>query len=125
MLLSLSLLIVCQLANHAEQHLVETLHLSLALSVVGCGSALLDAEGITKFLHQGGCEVCTPIAQQLHRHPKNCYEALVKHLHDSPGSLVLRHHHEGIPHEMVRHHEDVLHHRGLVQLHRRLYAGVV
>ena len=58
-----TLLILHQLANHAEQHLVKTFHLSIALSMVGCGSALLDAEGSTKFLHQGGCEVCTPITQ--------------------------------------------------------------
>ena len=38
----MSLLIACQLANHAEQHLVEMFHLSITLSVVGCGSALLD-----------------------------------------------------------------------------------
>ena len=30
---------------------------------VGCGPALLDAEGSTKFLHQGRCEVHTPITQ--------------------------------------------------------------
>ena len=58
-----SLLIVRQLANHAEQHLVEAFHLSIALSGAGCGSALLDAEGSTKFLHQGRCEVRTPITQ--------------------------------------------------------------
>ena len=66
----------------------------------------------TQFLHQGGCEVCNPIAQQLHGNPKNCYEALIEHLHDSLGSLVLHHYHEGVPHEMVHHHEDVLHHGG-------------
>ena len=83
MLLPLCLLIACQLANHAEQCLVEVFHLSIALSMVGCGSAVLDAEGSTKFLHKGGCEVCPPIAQQIRGHSKNCYEALVKHLHKS------------------------------------------
>ena len=101
-----------QLANHAEQHLVEMLHLSVTLSVVGCGSVLLDAKGGTKFLHQGGCEVHTPIAQQLHRHPKNGYVALIEHLCNSLGSLVLCHYHEGVPHEMVHHHKDILHHGG-------------
>ena len=100
-------------------------HLSVTLSVVGCGSALLDTAGGTQLLHQGGCEVRTPIAQQLCGHPKNCYEVLIEHFHDSFGSLILRHHSEGIPREMVCHHEDVLHHGGLVQLHCGLYTGVV
>ena len=36
------------------------------------GSALLDTEDGTQLLHQGGCEVHTPIAQKLRRHPKKC-----------------------------------------------------
>ena len=62
-LLPLSLLIACQLANHVEQCLVKAFHLPIALSVVGCGLALLDAEGSTKFLHQCRCEVHTPVTQ--------------------------------------------------------------
>ena len=41
----------------------ESIPLSIALSMVGCGSALLDAKSSTKFLHQGGCKVHTPITQ--------------------------------------------------------------
>ena len=91
---------------------METFHLSITLSVVGCGSALLGTEGGTQLLHQGGCEVHTPITQQLCGCPKNCYEALIEHFRDSLGSLILHHHHQGIPHEMVHHHEDILHHGG-------------
>ena len=40
-----------------------SVHLSIALSMVGCASALLDAKGGTKFLHQGRCKVHTPITQ--------------------------------------------------------------
>ena len=47
--------------------------LPITLSVVvGCGSALLDTEDGTQLLHQGGCEVHTPIAQKLRGHPKKC-----------------------------------------------------
>ena len=62
-LLPLSLLIMHQLANHAQQCLMKVFHLPIALSMVGCGPALLDAKGSTKFLHQGRCEVHTPISQ--------------------------------------------------------------
>ena len=93
-----------------------------------CGmlwSCIPGYQGSTQLFHQGGCEVCTPITQQLGGCPKNCYEVLIEHLCDSLGSLVLCHHHEGIPREMIRHHKDVLHHWGLVQLHPGLYTGVV
>ena len=80
--------------------------------MVSCGPAPLDTEGSAQLLHQGGCEVHPPITQQLGGCPKNCYEALIEHLHDSLGSLVLCHHLKGIPREMIRHHEDIFHHGG-------------
>ena len=96
-------------------------HLSITLSIVGCGSALLDTKGGTQLPHQGRCEIHTPITQQLRGHPKNCYEALIEHFCDSFGSLFLCHHHKGIPHEMVCHHED----GWLVQFNHGLYTAVI
>ena len=55
----------------------------------------------------------------------DCYEALIEHLRNHLGHLVLRHHCKGIPCEMVGHHKDIFHHRGLIQLHHGLYAGVI
>ena len=87
-----------QLANHVEQHLVKAFHLPIALGMISSGTALLDAEGSTKFFYQGGCKV---------------------------DGLVFCHYHQGIPREMVCNHEDVSHYWGIIQLHCGLYAGVV
>ena len=67
----------------------------------------------------------TPVTQQLSRRSEDHYEALIEHLCNCLGHLVFCHHSKGIPHEMVGHHKDIFHHRGLVQLHRGLDAGVV
>ena len=66
-----------------------------------------------------------PITQQLGRHSEDCYKALVEHLRNRLGHLVLHHYCKGIPHEMVGHHKDIFHHRGLIQLHCGLNAGVI
>ena len=58
-------------------------------------------------------------------HSEDCYEALIEHLRNCLGRLVFCHHSQGVPREMVCHHKDVFHHRGLIQLHRGLNAGVV
>ena len=49
--------------QYAEQHLVKVFHLSIALSMVSGGSALLYAKSGTKFLHQGRRKVGTLITQ--------------------------------------------------------------
>ena len=100
-------------------------HLSVALCVVSHGPALLDTKGRAQLFYQGGREVHPLITQQLSRCSEDCYEALVEHLRNRLSHLVLCHHHKGIPHEMVGHHKDIFHHRGLIQLHRGLYAGVI
>ena len=104
---------------------METLHLPVALCVVSCGPALVDTKGRSQLLYKGGHEVRAPVAQQLSGHSENRYEALIEHLHNCLGCLVFCHHSQGIPCEMVGHHKDVLHHGGLIQLHRGLDAGVV
>ena len=101
------------------------LHLPIALCVVSRGLALLDTKGRAQLFDQGGREVCPPVTQQLSRHSKHCYEALIEYLRNCLGHLVFYHHSKGIPCEMVSHHKDIFHHRGLVQLHRGLDAGVV
>ena len=55
----------------------------------------------------------------------DCYKALIEHLCNHLSHLVLCHHCKGIPCEMVGHYKDIFHHRGLIQLHRGLYAGVI
>ena len=104
---------------------METLYLPVALCMVSHGPALLDTKGRAQLLYKGRHEVCPPVAQQLSGHSENRYEALVEHLCNCLGHLVFCHHCQGIPREMVSHHKDVLHHRGLIQLHRGLDAGVV
>ena len=91
MLFPLGLLITHQFANHVEQCLVKAFHLPIALGIVSSGTAILDAEGGTKFLHQSRCKVGTPVTQQFCRHPKNCYEALIEYLCDSLGGLIFCH----------------------------------
>ena len=63
MLFPLGLLIAHQLANHVEQCLVKVFHMPIALGMLSGGTALLDAKGGTKFLHQGGHKVGTPGTQ--------------------------------------------------------------
>ena len=104
---------------------METLHLPVALCVVSRGPALLDTKGRAQLLYKGRHEVCPPITQQLSGRSEDCYEALVEHLRNHLGHLVLCHHGKGIPREMVSHHKDILHHGGLIQLHRGLDAGVI
>ena len=101
------------------------LHLPVALGVVSHGPALLDTKSGAQPFYQGRCKVCPPVTQQLSGHSEDCYEALVEHLHNHLGHLVLRHHCKGIPHEMVGHHKDIFHHGGLIQLHPGLYAAVI
>ena len=101
------------------------LHLPIALCVVSRGPALLDTKGRAQFLYQGGREVCPPITQQLSGCSEDCYEALIEHLCHHLGHLVLCYHSKGIPREMVSHHKDIFHHRGLIQLHHGLDAGVI
>ena len=101
------------------------LHLPIALCMVSCGLALLDTKGRAQLFDQGGCEVCPPVSQQLSGCSKDRYKALVEHLRNHLGHLVLCHHSKGIPHEMVSHHKDTFHHGGLVQLHCGLDTGVV
>ena len=104
---------------------MEALHLPVTLGVVSRGSAILDTKGRAQLLNEGRHEVCPPVTQQLSRRSKDRYEALVEHLHNCLGHLVFGHHGQGIPHEMVCHDKDIFHHGGLIQLHRRLNAGVV
>ena len=66
-----------------------------------------------------------PITQQLSGCSKDRYEALVEHLHNCLGHLVLCHHSKGIPCENVGHHKDIFHHGGLIQLHRGLDTSVI
>ena len=87
--------------------------------------ALLDTKGRAQLFYQGEREVRPLITQQLSGRSEDCYEALVEHLCNRLGHLVLRHHRKGIPREMVGHHKDIFHHRGLIQLHHGLYAGVI
>ena len=102
------------------------LHLPIALCMVSRGPALLDTKGRAQLLYQGRREVCPPVTQQLSGCSKDCYEVLVEHLHNHPGHLVLCHHSQGIPHEMVGHHQDIFNHGGgLIQLHRGLDTGVI
>ena len=101
------------------------LHLPVALCMVSRGPALLDTKGRAQLFYQGRHEVHPPITQQLSGHSEDCYEALVEHLHNHLGHLVLRYHCKGIPCEMIGHHKDIFHHRGLIQLHHGLYAGVI
>ena len=101
------------------------LHLSIALCMVSPGPALLDTKGRAQLLYKGRREVHPPVTQQLSGCSKDCYEALVQHLHNCLGHLVFDHHSQALPHEMVCHHKDILHHRGLIQLHHGLDAGVV
>ena len=101
------------------------LHLPIALCVVSCGPALLDTKGRAQLLYQGGHEVCPPVTQQLSGCSEDRYEALVEHLRNRLGCLVLCHHSKGIPREMVGHHEDIFNHRGLIQLHHGLDTGVI
>ena len=101
------------------------LYLPVALYVVSRGPALLDTKGRAQLLNQGGREVHPLVAQQLSRRSKDCYEALIEHLCNCFGHLVFGHHSQGIPHEMVHHDKDVFYHRGLIQLHCRLDAGVI
>ena len=101
------------------------LHLPIALCMVSHGLALLDTKGRAQLFDQGGHEVCPHVTQQLSRHSEDHYKALVEHLRNCLGHLVLCHHSKGIPHEMVCHHKDIFHHGGLVQLHRGLDTGVV
>ena len=103
---------------------METLHLPIALCVVSCGPALLDAKGRAQLFNQGRHEIHPPITQQLSRHSENCYEALVEPLCHCLCSLVFGHYSQGIPREVVSHHKYIFHHRGLVQLHHGLDAGV-
>ena len=65
------------------------------------GPALLDTKGRAQLFYQGRHEACPPITQQLSGHSEDCYEALIEHLHNCLGHLVLRHYLKGIPHEMV------------------------
>ena len=104
---------------------METLHLTVALCVVIHGPALLDTKGRAQLLYQGKREVCPPVTQQLSRHSKYRYEALIEHLRNHLGHLVLCHHSKGIPCEMVGHHKDIFNHRGLIQLHCGLDTGVI
>ena len=104
---------------------MEMLHLPVALGVVSHGPALLDAKGGAQLLHQGGCEIHSPVAHQLSGCSEDCYETLIDHLCNCLGHLVFGHHCQGIPHEVVCHHKDILDYGGLIQLHRGLDAGVV
>ena len=104
---------------------MEALHLPVVLCKVSHGPALLDTKGRAQLFYQGGREVCPSITQQLSRCSEDRYEVLVEHLRNRLGCLVLRHHSKGIPCEMVSHHKDILHHGGLIQLHRGLDAGVI
>ena len=104
---------------------METLHLPVALCMVSRGPALLDTKGGAQLLYKGRCEVCPPVAQQLSGCSEDCYEVLIEHLCNCLGHLVFGNHSQGIPHEMVCRHKDILHHGGLIQLHRGLDAGVV
>ena len=104
---------------------MEALHLPVALCMVSCGPALLDTKGRAQLFYQGGCEVCPLITQQLSGCSEDRYEVLVEHLHNPLGHPVLCHHGKGISHEMVSHHKDILHHGGLIHLHRGLDAGVI
>ena len=104
---------------------METLHLPIALCMVSRGPSLLDTKGRAQLLHQGEYEVCPPVTQQLSGRSEDYYEAFVEHLRNCLGCLVFCHYSQGIPREMVCHHKDIFHHRGLIQLHRGLSAGVV
>ena len=92
---------------------MEALHLPVALCVVSRGPALLDTEGGAQLLYQGGHEVCPHVTQQLSGHSKDHYEALIEHLRNCLGHLVLCHHSKGIPREMVGHHKDIFTKGGL------------
>ena len=104
---------------------MEALHLPVALCMVSHGPALLDTKGRAQLLYQGGRKVHPLVTQQLSGCSKDRYEALIEHLHNHLGHLVLCHHGKGIPREMVGHHKDIFNHRGLVQLHRGLNTGVI
>ena len=104
---------------------MEMLPLPIALGMVSRGPALLDAKGGAQLLHQGGCEIRSPVTQQLSGCSENCYEMLIEHLHNCLGCLVFGHHCQGIPREVVCHHKDILDYVGLIQLHHGLDAGVV
>ena len=93
--------------------------------MVGHGPALLDTKGGAQLLHQGGCEIHSPVTQQLSGHSEDCYEMLVEHPCNCLSHLVFGHNCQGIPHEVVCHHRDILDHGGLIQLHHGLDAGVV
>ena len=101
------------------------LHLPIALCMVSRGPTLLDAKGRAQLLNQGRHEVHPPITHQLSGHSEDCYEVFLEHLHNCLGHLIFGHCSQGIPREMVCHHKDILHHRGLIQLHHGLNAGVV
>ena len=81
------------------------LHLPDALCMVSRGPALLDTEGRAQLFYQGGCEAHPSITQQLSGFSEDCYEALVEHLHNHLGHLVLHYHCKGIPREMIGHHK--------------------
>ena len=66
-----------------------------------------------------------PVTQQLSGRSEDCYEALVEHFCNCLGHLVFGHHSQGIPCEMVHHDKDIFYHRGHIQLHRGLDAGVI
>ena len=104
---------------------METLHLPVALCMVSRGPALLDTKGRAQLFYKGRHEIHSPVTQQLSGSSKDCYEALIEHLHNCLGHLVFGHYSQGIRHEMVCHHKDILHHGGLIQLHRGLDADVV
>ena len=96
---------------------MEMLHLPVVLCVVSHGPALLDTKGRAQLLYQGGREVHPPVTQQLSKHSEDHYEALIEHLRNHLSHLALCHHSKGIPHEMVSDQKDIVHHRGLIQLH--------
>ena len=101
------------------------LHLPVALCVISRGPTLLDTKGRAQLLYQSRHEVCPPVTQQLSGHSKDRYEALIEHLCNHLGHLVLCHYCKGIPHELVSHHQDIFNHGGLIQLHHGLDASVI
>ena len=89
--------------------------------VITCQSCEIVSDGNAPPAH---C-IVPPITQQLNGHSEDCYEALVEHLRNHLGCLILHYHGKGIPCEMVSHQKDILHHGGLIQLHHGLDACVI
>ena len=95
------------LADHAHNHLAQSLHQPISVWVVGCGLQSFDAKDLAHFLNHTTHEASTSVTQEPGQGSEDRDVTLVQKFSDSFCHLIGDHICQHVLCEMVSEHQDI------------------